>query len=63
MYNRKLCTIKQFVKRLPVMTEIKYELEIDTPLRKVYEYYTDPENIKKIWPSDIRQRIRGYIWS
>jgi uncharacterized protein YndB with AHSA1/START domain len=45
------------------MTEIKYELEIDTPLRKVYEYYTDPENIKKIWPSDIRQRIRGYIWS
>jgi ligand-binding SRPBCC domain-containing protein len=35
------------------MTKIKYELEIDAPLGKVYEYYTDPENIKKTWPSDI----------
>ena len=35
------------------MTEIKYEIEIDAPVRSVYEYYTDPENIKKAWPSDI----------
>ena len=28
------------------MTEIKYEIEIDAPVRSVYEYYTDPENIK-----------------
>jgi ligand-binding SRPBCC domain-containing protein len=34
------------------MTEIKYEIEIDVPV-SVYEYYTDPENIKKAWPSDI----------
>jgi uncharacterized protein YndB with AHSA1/START domain len=41
------------VNRLPVLTNIKYELEIDAPIGKVYEYYTDPENIKKTWPSDI----------
>jgi ligand-binding SRPBCC domain-containing protein len=35
------------------MTEIKYEIEIDAPVRSVYEYYTDHENIKKAWPSDI----------
>jgi len=35
------------------MTEIKYEIEIDAPVRSVYEYYTDPGNIKKAWPSDI----------
>jgi uncharacterized protein YndB with AHSA1/START domain len=29
------------------MTEIKNEIEIDAPVRSVYEYYTDPENIKK----------------
>ena len=34
------------------MPEIKYEIQIDAPVRSVYEYYTDPENIKT-WPSDI----------
>jgi hypothetical protein len=42
------------------MTEIKYEIEIDVPV-SVYEYYTDPENIRKAWPSDIVNKIRQYI--
>jgi uncharacterized protein YndB with AHSA1/START domain len=36
-----------------LMTEVKYEMQIDAPVRSVYEYYTDPENIKRTWPSDI----------
>jgi uncharacterized protein YndB with AHSA1/START domain len=43
------------------MTKIKYELEIDAPLGKVYEYYTDPENIKKTWPSDIVKNQGIYL--
>jgi hypothetical protein len=35
------------------MTEIKYEIQIDAPVRSVYEYYTNPGNIKKVWPSEI----------
>jgi ligand-binding SRPBCC domain-containing protein len=35
------------------MTEIKYELNIGAPVANVYEFYTDPENIKNAWPSDI----------
>jgi ligand-binding SRPBCC domain-containing protein len=35
------------------MTEIEYELNIGAPVANVYEYYTDPENIKNAWPSDI----------
>jgi ligand-binding SRPBCC domain-containing protein len=35
------------------MTEIKYEVNIGAPVASVYEYYTDPENIKNAWPSDI----------
>jgi uncharacterized protein YndB with AHSA1/START domain len=35
------------------MTEIKYEIQIEAPVKSVYEYYTDPEHIKKAWPSDI----------
>ena len=35
------------------MTEIKYEIQIDAPVSSVYEYYTDPPNIKKAWPSNI----------
>jgi uncharacterized protein YndB with AHSA1/START domain len=41
------------------MTEIKYEIEIDAPVRSAYEYYTDPENIKKAWPSDIVKDSEG----
>jgi uncharacterized protein YndB with AHSA1/START domain len=40
------------------MTEIRYEIEIDEPVRSVYEYYTDPENIKKAWPSKMKKVLK-----
>jgi ligand-binding SRPBCC domain-containing protein len=35
------------------MTTIQYELDINAPVDKVYEYYTNPDNIKQAWPQDI----------
>lgn len=29
------------------MTEIKYEININAPIDRVFEYYTNPDNIKK----------------
>ena len=35
------------------MSEIKYEVEINAPVERVYDYYTNPDNIKEAWPQDI----------
>ena len=35
------------------MTTIKTEVEINAPVDRVYEYYTNPDNIKESWPRDI----------
>ena len=35
------------------MQTIQYEIEINGPVDKVYEYYTNPDNIKQAWPQDI----------
>jgi ligand-binding SRPBCC domain-containing protein len=35
------------------MTSIKTEVEINAPVDRVYEYYTNPDNIKESWPRDI----------
>jgi uncharacterized protein YndB with AHSA1/START domain len=35
------------------MANIKYETDINAPVEKVYEYYTNPDNIKEAWPRDI----------
>jgi uncharacterized protein YndB with AHSA1/START domain len=35
------------------MTSIKYEIDINAPVDKVFEYYTNPDNIKQAWPRDI----------
>ncbi len=35
------------------MNTINYEIDITAPVGKVYEYYTNPDNIKKAWPQDI----------
>jgi uncharacterized protein YndB with AHSA1/START domain len=43
------------------MTEIKYEIQIVVPVKSVYEYYTDPEHIKKAWPSDIVKESEIYL--
>ena len=35
------------------MTKIQYELDINASVEQVFEYYTNPNNIKKAWPQDI----------
>ncbi len=35
------------------MTTIKNDIEINAPVEKVFEYYTNPDNIKESWPKEI----------
>lgn len=35
------------------MNTINYEIDIDAPVEKVFEYYTNADNIKNAWPHDI----------
>jgi ligand-binding SRPBCC domain-containing protein len=35
------------------MTQIEYEENINAPVERVYEYYTNPDNIKEAWPRDV----------
>src|SRR6478672_13690903 len=35
------------------MSQIRYDVEINAPVERVYEYYTNPDNIKEAWPHDI----------
>jgi ligand-binding SRPBCC domain-containing protein len=35
------------------MSRIEYETDINAQVEKVYEYYTNPDNIKEAWPRDI----------
>ncbi len=35
------------------MTSVKTEVEINAPIEKVFEYYTNPDNIQDSWPRDV----------
>ena len=35
------------------MTTVNSETEINAPIDRVFEYYTNPDNIKESWPRDI----------
>jgi ligand-binding SRPBCC domain-containing protein len=35
------------------MTTIQTQIEINAPLNTVFEYYTNPDNIKESWPRDV----------
>ena len=35
------------------MTKIQAEIIINAPIGEVFEYYTNPDNIKESWPRDI----------
>ena len=35
------------------MTTITNQVEINAPIERVFEYYTNPDNIKESWPRDI----------
>src|SRR5688500_1661388 len=33
--------------------KLQYEIDINAPVEKVFEYYTNPDNIKQAWPQDV----------
>ncbi len=35
------------------MTKVEYQTQINAPVQRVYEYYTNPNNIQEAWPQDI----------
>ena len=35
------------------MATLKQDVEINAPVQSVYEYYTNPDNIKEAWPRDV----------
>ncbi len=35
------------------MTTIQTQIEINAPVERVFEFYTNPDNIKESWPRDI----------
>ena len=35
------------------MTKVEYQTQINAPVQRVYEYYTNPNNIQEAWPRDI----------
>ena len=35
------------------MTTIQTNIEIQAPVEQVFEFYTNPDNIKESWPRDI----------
>jgi uncharacterized protein YndB with AHSA1/START domain len=35
------------------MTKVQYQTEINASVERVYEYYTNPNNIQEAWPRDI----------
>ena len=35
------------------MSRVVYEIDINAQVDKVFEYYTNPDNIKEAWPSDV----------
>jgi ligand-binding SRPBCC domain-containing protein len=39
--------------KLNLMTTIQNQIEINAPVERVFEYYTNPDNIKESWPHDI----------
>ncbi|HEY7572249.1 MAG TPA: SRPBCC family protein [Nitrososphaeraceae archaeon] len=35
------------------MTKVEYQTQINASVQRVYEYYTNPNNIQEAWPHDI----------
>jgi ligand-binding SRPBCC domain-containing protein len=41
------------------MAKVEYQTEINAPVERVYEYYTNPSNIQEVWPQDIVKESEG----
>jgi uncharacterized protein YndB with AHSA1/START domain len=44
------------------MSQIKYDVEINAPVKRVYEYYTNPDNIKEAWLPDIVKKSEPFFF-
>ena len=42
------------------MIKVKYEIEINAPIEQVYEYYTNPDNIKEASLQDIVKESHSF---
>ena len=45
--------INNLFAKIIIMTTINTQIEINAPVERVFEFYTNPDNIKESWPSDI----------
>ena len=43
------------------MSRIEYQVDINAPVEKVYEFYTNPDNIKEAWPKDVVKESEATI--
>jgi ligand-binding SRPBCC domain-containing protein len=41
------------------MSRIEYQTDINAQVEKVYEYYTNPNNIQEAWPRDIVKELEN----
>jgi uncharacterized protein YndB with AHSA1/START domain len=41
------------------MTRVEHEIEINAPVEKVHEYYTNPDNIQQAWPNDVVKELES----
>src|SRR6186997_2446216 len=46
-------SLKLYDTKVADMTKAEYQIQINAPVQKVYEYYTNPNNIQEAWPRDI----------
>ena len=54
LYNGHINSISYLVRDTNIiMTIIRNEIKINAPIASVFEYYTNPDNIKEVWPSEI----------
>ena len=44
------------------MSQIKYDVEINASVERVYEYYTNPDNIKEAWSQDIVKESEPFFF-
>ena len=42
------------------MTTISTNIQIQAPVEQVFEFYTNPDNIKESWPRDIVKESEMY---
>ena len=52
-YTKKIQLLYMACYIITCMTTIQTQIEINAPVNTVFEYYTNPDNIKESWPRDI----------